>query len=428
MTDHAALLAGICAAPADDLVRLVYADWREDRGDTAYADFIRAQVRLDPLPPWHPEAVAAKYRTPPVITGAGFEAELPPGPARGWEWPARGAFRRGLGYTVIVRDLTSFLDCADELFAHVPIGELHLPTSTLDEWRRFARRPWLPRIESVRFYGVSTPIEPLRVLCDSPAATGLTRIAFEKAGGPAVPVLLADLFETPLGRQLKRLELHAGADHGLEWLEALEGVGPGHALDELALVTMGLTGEAVRRFDELPLLSGLRGLELRNNDLVTNDYDGMAFTGRGLIHLEVLQIKSAQCSIQPHNLAEWATNLRSLRQIDLNNTHLEEWPTTSFPHLATIQLQRCRASLPHTVIEPLHVGGVWPRLVELDLRGNDFGPASQRVYLDPEAPPGLAALVFDAWLAHDSIGGRLREKYGDAVVFDDLDWRREPGA
>jgi uncharacterized protein (TIGR02996 family) len=41
-----ALLAAVIAAPEDDLPRLAYADFREEHGDDARAEFIRAQVRL----------------------------------------------------------------------------------------------------------------------------------------------------------------------------------------------------------------------------------------------------------------------------------------------------------------------------------------------------------------------------------------------
>ena len=42
-------LAAIRAAPDDDLPRLVYADYLEERGDAARAEFIRAQVELATL-------------------------------------------------------------------------------------------------------------------------------------------------------------------------------------------------------------------------------------------------------------------------------------------------------------------------------------------------------------------------------------------
>jgi uncharacterized protein (TIGR02996 family) len=46
MTDAAALLAAIRAAPDDDAPRLVYADWLDEHGHPERAEFIRLQVQL----------------------------------------------------------------------------------------------------------------------------------------------------------------------------------------------------------------------------------------------------------------------------------------------------------------------------------------------------------------------------------------------
>ena len=46
MTEQDALLEAVFAAPADDLPRLVYADWLDDHGEAAHAAFIRAQIEL----------------------------------------------------------------------------------------------------------------------------------------------------------------------------------------------------------------------------------------------------------------------------------------------------------------------------------------------------------------------------------------------
>jgi uncharacterized protein (TIGR02996 family) len=46
MTQHDALLAAVCAAPDDDLPRLVYADWCEENGQPERAEFIRVQIEL----------------------------------------------------------------------------------------------------------------------------------------------------------------------------------------------------------------------------------------------------------------------------------------------------------------------------------------------------------------------------------------------
>jgi uncharacterized protein (TIGR02996 family) len=44
--DDEAFLRAIGAAPEDDAPRLVYADWLDDRGDAARAEFIRVQCEL----------------------------------------------------------------------------------------------------------------------------------------------------------------------------------------------------------------------------------------------------------------------------------------------------------------------------------------------------------------------------------------------
>jgi uncharacterized protein (TIGR02996 family) len=55
-TDEDALLAAITAAPDDDAPRLVYADWLEERGADAKAEYLRAVVKLM-HPPEDPEVV-----------------------------------------------------------------------------------------------------------------------------------------------------------------------------------------------------------------------------------------------------------------------------------------------------------------------------------------------------------------------------------
>ena len=49
MTTGAALLRAILGNPDDDTVRLVYADWLEENGDAARAEFIRVQCELAKL-------------------------------------------------------------------------------------------------------------------------------------------------------------------------------------------------------------------------------------------------------------------------------------------------------------------------------------------------------------------------------------------
>lgn len=48
MTDEQAFLDALAADPADDTTRLVYADWLDDRGEAAKAEYLRMVVGLVP--------------------------------------------------------------------------------------------------------------------------------------------------------------------------------------------------------------------------------------------------------------------------------------------------------------------------------------------------------------------------------------------
>ena len=52
MVDSEAFLTDIRAAPDDDVPRLVYADWLEEKGEPTRAELIRVQCELSNLA-WH---------------------------------------------------------------------------------------------------------------------------------------------------------------------------------------------------------------------------------------------------------------------------------------------------------------------------------------------------------------------------------------
>ena len=64
MPDHDAFLRMIADQPDDDGPRLVYADWLEERGDTARAEFIRVQIEAERWPEYSPRRMELE-RAPP---------------------------------------------------------------------------------------------------------------------------------------------------------------------------------------------------------------------------------------------------------------------------------------------------------------------------------------------------------------------------
>lgn len=65
MSDLDALLAAVLAAPADDLPRLVVADWLEEHGEPERAEFIRVQCELDRTPA--PALAGREFALFPVV-------------------------------------------------------------------------------------------------------------------------------------------------------------------------------------------------------------------------------------------------------------------------------------------------------------------------------------------------------------------------
>src|SRR4051794_14065861 len=94
MSDNKAqgFLDFIIAHPDDDTPRLVFADWLEEEGDGARADFIRVQIERARLPAWDARQVRLRLREQALLDqhGKEWKRELPN--IRGVSWEE---FRRG---------------------------------------------------------------------------------------------------------------------------------------------------------------------------------------------------------------------------------------------------------------------------------------------------------------------------------------------
>ena len=423
--DHDALCRTIVAHPEDDLPRLVYADWIEEHGETDRAGFIRDQIEFARHQPWEPYAARCRNARPNTITGQPWRASLPKIEPRFWEWNPKTPFHRGFGWSLIVRDLMAFLSEAERLFAEAPIGQLYLPTSTLDQWIRFAEQPWLPCVKSIHFYGVTTPIEPLRVLCATSAATGLEELVLEKASGPAIPVLLEDLFQSPLGRQLKKLVLHAGGDRESEWVAPFRTFDHTHQLQELCLITMNVSEPALRLLTECPILSQLTRFKLKRNPLFDSGVVELALCG---VLQNVTRLSLVDCLASPDsaNVVVQSPYFGAVRQLDLSRNRLDNelnhdtrrvlphWSHSKLKSLESVRLRGTRfddAGVSELVKAPF-----WSNLVELDLRDNPLTDGAARHLLGAPPPANLTALLLNQTLISADMVQALQQHFGADVV------------
>jgi uncharacterized protein (TIGR02996 family) len=126
--DEAALLKAVCRAPADDLPRLVYADWLEEHGREERAEFIRLQIEVERDTAWsgrweRDKRIAELQRD----HAARWLRELPKWALTQYDIAAgfRPAFRRGF---VSELDIIAapFLSYGPQLLDRTPVERLRL--------------------------------------------------------------------------------------------------------------------------------------------------------------------------------------------------------------------------------------------------------------------------------------------------------------
>jgi uncharacterized protein (TIGR02996 family) len=250
-------LEAIIATPDDDALRLIYADWLEDHGESVRAEFIRVQIELARLPNNDPRRLALTAREGELC--AKHRLVLLRGlPRLAW----RGGLRRGFLETLTVT-VRQFLQIAPRLRRLTPLRDLALtfPSEVLAE---LAACPHLAGLASLRFpLGDPKFLRPggVSVLASSPYLEGLTtldldynRIVARDAEALAFSPHLASL-----------TELH------------LEGcyIGPAGA----------------RFLSDSPYLTRLARLQLRYNDLGNAGAEALASAPRLLNNLTELYLR-----------------------------------------------------------------------------------------------------------------------------------------
>lgn len=216
MSDREALLAAIRATPADDLPRLVYADWLEENGESLpplerksardRAGFIRAQVEAARAESFSPAAREADERANHFLTEKNLEA---------WTWHLRGrmletAFERGFIERATV-DAAEFPSDADALFDAEPIRSIRVcrPNPRRAEFEvllaPFFEVARLEQIASLDVQGVELQYDDCEKLAASPHLAGLTSLSLR--GNPIFPPWFRGFVEGDLWPNLTGLDL-----------------------------------------------------------------------------------------------------------------------------------------------------------------------------------------------------------------------------
>ncbi len=415
-SDHDALLNTIIANPNDDLPRLVYADFLEENGSDGHAAFIRDQIELANTPDWEPVAVRWRRKSLEEQAGDRWRDSLPWANA----WNPRFPFRRGLGYAIKTQIVQHLIDYGDALFASAPIGELHLPGGSMQEYEQLAQQDWLPRVQSVRFWTLTTPTEPVRALSASPLSTGVRAVHFEKASSPGMSFLVERLFQSPLGRQLRELTFRVGDGSQLDLVEALESGGETQ-LQKLAFDNMGFDSPAVERLGQSRVLSTLRSLSFSR--MFFSDVHLDAIQAARLHRVQQLVFHDIGLRSQRTDLlVPLANRVRfpSLRHLDFSRSYgfREQIP----PLIRKLQvglrsLNLSGIRLGEGTIGELTRSEFWPYLVELNLNENALDDGAARELRNATPPRELVTLDLRGNPdLSETIVTQLQSRYGPSVI------------
>jgi uncharacterized protein (TIGR02996 family) len=164
--------------PDDDLPRLVYADWLEEQGDDARAEFIRVQCELARLSPRHSRYAILEDREHDLLSE--HEPEWLGFDPRDDESPTEWTFRRGFLADVRVHFLEPDSDWLQQHFLTDLTLGYHIPSIEF-EW--IAHTNWFQFLTCYTSINSNFVNEQLSVLAENPEPMNLREVRFHGLDG-----------------------------------------------------------------------------------------------------------------------------------------------------------------------------------------------------------------------------------------------------
>jgi uncharacterized protein (TIGR02996 family) len=372
--ENRALLAAIREAPSDDAPRLVYADWLDDHGDPARAEFIRVQCELARLP--GEERRAELERRERELLLANRKAWL--GPLDRVLQYSHCTFRRGFPEDLTLRPKV-MVEMAEAFDARVPAGRVTLyggfgdpamkalvacpclgwvagllyehPSVTEAGLELIAGSANMPHLAELSIRLTDFTTNGVRALATSPHRGALRILSLDRfAWGESQPPATGEALADPgVAFRLRSLCLH-GHELGPAGAAALAGtanlaevkdldllgnkLGDEGAitlarsphlrgLSSLVLQTNGLTGRSVRELATSPLLDGIRSLSLGVNKVGDEGAEALAASPR-LAGLEWLSLFSAGLTDRGAEVLAASPHLSHLTTLELTGNRLTD--------------------------------------------------------------------------------------------------------
>ncbi len=373
MSTEAALLRAIREMPDEDTPRLVYADYLDEEGDSARAEFIRVQVERARIPEGDPQRAALEDREHDLL--AEHECAwlgVPPDDMEGLtEWE----FERGF-VNEIAANPYFMLGPGSDLCAAHPVRRWSVQGGQMDmieDLREAGRKGWFARLEAIDLAGWYTTIGELgQFLCRS----NFTKLReLDLTARPGLGDLPELLGYAPFRDQLKVLRCGAPAqyyDEGrLDVWELVRALGTKNSLEELTAAGAQITADDLGGLLAAPCCERLKALDLRYNQIAP---DGWVAFRAAKCKLRELDISGTPLGgISLDNLLGCGS-LSELRQLQMNGcgsamANLHALARSRFWAQAE-SLRTQHGSVPEISLEPLFTATGSPALGILDVGQN----------------------------------------------------------
>jgi uncharacterized protein (TIGR02996 family) len=406
MSSADGFIKAIIEDPDDDALRLIYADWLDERGDPR-GQFIRVQCRLAALPPDDPGRFELEEEEHDLLKAHQEE----------WAAPYRGVveewgFARGLVERVKLTADT-LLSRGDALFGQHPVRDILLEgeENSVEAVSNCSLLSRIEKLEIVGYLGLSTL--GFQSLVASPYLGRLRSlsVAQEWPG-------LRFLFESPLMARLRSLDLRQSSitDHALRALASTPTVS---ALQTLRLRQPNCTWRGVVDLLTSPCLTNLSTLEMPNSNRLAVGVDRVELFARPeakslLARLTSLDLTSHDVRVR--GLKSLLFHLRNIQHLCLNNCHLDKTAgemIAEAPSLATLRrLHLDNNTLRDTGVKALAASPHLTSLTTLSLRKNEIGGPGIAALADSPNFANLTALdLSDNYVGHTNLKALLKSPH-----------------
>ncbi len=360
MSAAPALLAAIRDRPDDDTPRLAYADWLDDAGDAARAEFVRVQVQLARLPDHDPARPALEDREHELL--AAHEPAwlgVPPQALTEWDW------QRGF-VDEVTAEPEVLSDHGSDLFDRHPVRRW-VPTGDGAEHAARVAQRWGDRFEAIDLRVAAWASYELRgFLADRPWDR-LSELVVSGHGGIDWLVHAADRM-----RFRDRLQVFRSTGDPAErrFSQAVQFT-RSSPLVELALPAWPAMAAELERLLTRDASSTLARLDISDSDLAPDALPAFARPAPALSTLDVSGTPLAGFALEP---LLYAPALAGLRELSVNRCGsaaavVRALLRSPFWRQAET-LRLADATAPTRLVEPLFAADGPAALRTLDLSGN----------------------------------------------------------